>query len=46
MIRTDEYYGGTYPEPYEEIDDVEYEDDYDLHMADVNHELKILEEIE
>ena len=42
MIDTSEYYAGTYPEPPEEIDDVEYEDDYDLDMADEYNELNKL----
>lgn len=46
MIDTQEYYGGTYPKPCEEIDDVEYKDDYDLHMADEYHELMMIGEIE
>lgn len=44
MVDTQEYYAGTYPEPPEEIDDVEYEDD-DLDMADEYNELKMLEMI-
>ena len=44
MIDTVEYYGGTYPEPHEIIDceDEEEYDDYDLYMADVMHEERML----
>lgn len=41
MIRTDEYYGGTYPEPNEVYDDEPSDwedDDYLLYMADVMYE--------
>ena len=43
-METKEYYGGTYPEPHEIIDceDEEEYDDYDLYMADVMHEERIL----
>ena len=50
MIRTDEYYGGTYPEPHEvideEYDDFGLDDDYDLYMADEYLELMMIGEIE
>ena len=47
LIKTDEYYGGTYPQPHEVIDDDEYDDfglddDYDLYMADEYHELMMI----
>lgn len=38
MIDTEEYYGGTYPEPHEVIDcDIE-DDDYDNWYADYYYE--------
>ena len=46
MIETDEYYGGTYSEPNETINDNDLDDDYDLNMADVYHELMMIGEIE
>lgn len=46
MIDTSEYYGGTYPDFPKEIDDVEYENDYGLYMADEYHELMMIGEIE
>lgn len=49
MIDTLEYYGGTYPEPYEVIDD-EYDDfdidDYELDYADEYHELEMIGELD
>ncbi len=45
MVDTQEYYGGTYPEPNETINDNDLDDDYDLNMADEYHELKMLEMI-
>ena len=48
MIDTSEYYGGTYPEPHEIIDEEPYDwdqddyDDYDLYMADILHEEMVL----
>lgn len=49
MIDTLEYYGGTYPEPHEVIDDDEYDDfdidDYELDYADEYHELEMIGEI-
>lgn len=44
MIDTSEYYAGTYPEPHEIIDceDEEEYDNYDLYMADVMHEERML----
>jgi len=41
MIRTDEYYGGTYPEPHEVID-CEDEEDFDDYYADIVHEEQML----
>ena len=41
MIDTSEYYGGTYPEPNEVIDEDPFDwdqDDYDCYMADVIYE--------
>lgn len=34
MIDTSEYYGGTYPDPPQEVIDCEDEDDYDEWFAD------------
>lgn len=47
MIDTVEYYGGTYPEPREVIDnDGDYDFGWDLDYADEYHELMMLGEIE
>ena len=45
MINTEEYYGGTYPDPPNEVID---DDDYDLgwDLADEYHDLMMIGEIE
>ena len=49
-METKEYYGGTYPEPHEVIDDDEYGDElfdeeysFEEFMADIIHEEMMLE---
>lgn len=46
MIDTVEYYGGTYPDYHEVIDDDDYDLGWDLDYADEYHELYMLGEIE
>ena len=41
MVKTDEYYGGAYPEP-NEIIDCEDEEDFDDYYADIVHEEQML----
>ena len=45
MIETEEYYGGTYPEP-PEIEEKESDEDYDSEMADISDEERELGLIE
>lgn len=37
MIETEEYYGGTYPNP-PEYEEKEYNEDYEAEMADIIYE--------
>ena len=48
MIDTSEYYGGTYPDPDEEVEDTyerAFDEDYEGDMADYYHDLEMLGEI-
>lgn len=45
MIDTSEYYGGTYPDPPQEVIDCEDEDDYDDWYADFYHDEMMIGEI-
>ena len=46
MIETEEYYGGTYPEPNEVIDLDDEDEDYDDWYADYYHDEMMLGGIE
>lgn len=42
MLETEEYYGGTYPEPPENEEEKNINEDYDAEMADIYYEEKKL----